>query len=127
MSEHVPYLIDVEAQAFYVPEQSDEEENHYVFTYLIRISNKGSQPAQLISRHWFIRDLENHEHEVEGEGVVGEQPVIQPGQTFEYMSGTALESPVGTMRGSYQMRSEDGTEFDAPIPEFLLSVPRTLH
>lgn len=127
MSKPLPYRIDVEAQAFYVPEQSDEEENHYVFSYLIRISNKGEQPAQLISRHWIIRDLDNNVHEVEGEGVLGEQPVIAPGQTYEYMSGTSLESPVGTMHGTYQMRSEDGTEFDALIPEFLLSVPRTLH
>ena len=127
MNEQLPYHIDVEAQAFFVPEQSDEEENHYVFTYLIRIRNKGSQSAQLISRHWLIRDLDNHEQEVQGDGVVGEQPVILPGQTYEYMSGTSLEGPVGTMRGSYLMRSEDGTEFDAQIPEFLLSAPRILH
>lgn len=127
MSEKSPYQIDVEAQAFYMAEQSDADENHFVFTYRIRIRNNGSLPAKLISRHWFIRDLELNEQEVQGEGVVGEQPLIAPGQTFEYMSGTSLESPVGTMRGSYQMRSEDGTEFNAPIPEFILTVPRTLH
>lgn len=127
MSKQSPYQVDVEAQAFFVPEQSDADENHFVFTYRIRIRNNGSLPAKLISRHWIIKDLETHEQEVQGDGVVGEQPLIAPGQTFEYMSGTALESPVGTMSGSYQMRSEDGTEFVAAIPEFLLTVPRILH
>lgn len=127
MSDHTPYKIDVEAEAYYVPEQSDVDENHFVFAYRIRICNSGSLPAQLISRHWIIRDLETHQQEVEGEGVIGEQPLIQPGQTFEYMSGTALESPIGTMQGSYLMRGEDGAEFTAIVPEFLLSVPRVLH
>ncbi len=127
MSNQTPYRIEVDPQAFYVPEQSNEEEGQYVFRYVIRISNSGRLPARLISRHWFISDMENRVQEVKGEGVVGEQPVILPGQTYEYTSGVVLASPVGTMRGSYRMRGEDGTGFDAAIPEFLLSVPRVLH
>jgi len=127
MNQESNYKIDVEAEAFYVPEQSDTDESQYVFGYRIRIRNNGSQPAKLISRHWIIRDLDNRQQEVEGEGVVGEQPLIEPGEAFEYLSGATLEAPVGTMRGSYLMRSEDGTEFIALIPEFLLTIPRTLH
>ena len=127
MAESKKYEIAVRALPQYVGAQSAPEEDRYVFAYTITIENTGTVAAQLISRHWIIRDLDNNVHEVEGEGVLGEQPVIAPGQTYEYMSGTSLESPVGTMHGTYQMRSEDGTEFDALIPEFLLSVPRTLH
>ncbi|HEY6721199.1 MAG TPA: Co2+/Mg2+ efflux protein ApaG, partial [Burkholderiales bacterium] len=93
----------------------------------ITIRNQGSTPAQLISRHWIITDGRNQVQEVRGLGVVGAQPLLKPGESFEYTSGTAIATPVGTMRGSYQMVAEDGTQFDAPIPEFTLSVPRVLH
>ena len=115
MSEQIPYRIVVDPQAFYVPEQSSEEAGQYVFRYVIRIRNSGRLPARLISRHWIITDIDNRVQEVRGDGVVGEQPLILPGQTYEYTSG------------SYRMIGEDGTGFDALIPEFLLSVPRVLH
>ncbi|WP_283149556.1 Co2+/Mg2+ efflux protein ApaG [Silvimonas soli] len=127
MSEKPEFVIEIVPNASYVAEQSDEAEDHYVFAYRIAITNRSTATVQLISRHWIIRDMEGREQEVSGLGVIGEQPVLEPGQSFEYMSGTTLESPVGTMRGTYQMRTADGTLFDAQIPEFLLSVPRTLH
>ena len=98
-----------------------------MFAYTITIRNIGAMPAQLLSRHWIITDGNNHVQEVRGPGVVGEQPLLAPGEQFEYTSGTALATPVGTMRGTYQMVAEDGTHFDAEIPEFTLSVPRVLH
>ncbi len=119
--------ITVSAKTQYVAEQSDENSGRFVFAYTIPIRNTGSAPAQLISRHWVITDARNQVQEVRGLGVVGAQPLLKPGESFEYTSGTALATPVGTMRGSYQMVSEDGTQFDAPIPEFTLSVPRILH
>ncbi len=114
-------------QTQYVAEQSDERNARFVFAYTITIRNIGSLPAQLISRHWIITDGRNQVQEVRGLGVVGAQPLLKPGESFEYTSGTAIATPVGTMRGSYQMVAEDGTRFDAPIPEFTLSVPRVLH
>jgi len=121
------YEVSVSSQTQYVPEQSDEEKSRYVFAYTITIRNLGSLPAQLISRHWIITDARNQVQEVRGLGVVGAQPLLKPGESFEYTSGTAIGTPVGTMRGSYQMVAEDGTHFDASIPEFTLSVPRVLH
>jgi ApaG protein len=121
------YEVSVSSQTQYVPEQSDEEKSRYVFAYTITIRNLGSLPAQLISRHWIITDARNRVQEVRGLGVVGAQPLLKPGESFEYSSGTAIGTPVGTMRGSYQMVAEDGTQFDASIPEFTLSVPRVLH
>jgi len=121
------YEVSVSSQTQYVPEQSDEEKSRYVFAYTITIRNRGSLPAQLISRHWIITDARNQVQEVRGLGVVGAQPLLKPGESFEYTSGTAIGTPVGTMRGSYQMVAEDGTQFDASIPEFTLSVPRVLH
>jgi ApaG protein len=121
------YEVSVSSQTQYVPEQSDEEKSRYVFAYTITIRNLGSLPAQLISRHWIITDARNRVQEVRGLGVVGAQPLLKPGESFEYTSGTAIGTPVGTMRGSYQMVAEDGTQFDASIPEFTLSVPRVLH
>jgi ApaG protein len=121
------YEVSVSSQTQYVPEQSDEEKSRYVFAYTITIRNLGSLPAQLISRHWIITDARNQVQEVRGLGVVGAQPLLKPGESFEYTSGTAIATPVGTMRGSYQMVAEDGTQFDASIPEFILSVPRVLH
>ncbi|MFN0317209.1 MAG: Co2+/Mg2+ efflux protein ApaG [Burkholderiales bacterium] len=127
MSTQTKYDVKVVANAFYLPDQSDEEEDRYVFAYTITIRNEGSVPAKLISRHWIITDSDNKIQEVRGVGVVGEQPLLAPKESFEYTSGTSLGTPVGTMRGTYQMVAEDGTKFDAPIPEFTLSVPRVLH
>ncbi|AOX99344.1 Co2+/Mg2+ efflux protein ApaG [Jeongeupia sp. USM3] len=127
MSDSPRYHIVVEPRASFVAEQSDEDEGRFVFAYHIRITNHGETEAQLISRHWVIRDMDDRVQEVRGLGVVGEQPVLEPGQSFEYMSGATLETPVGTMRGSYLMRTMDGTEFHVDIPEFVLSIPRTLH
>jgi ApaG protein len=127
MIEEKKYDVAVSSQTQYVPEQSDEEHSRFVFAYTITIRNNGSVPAQLVSRHWIITDGRNQVQEVRGLGVVGAQPLIKPGERFEYTSGTAIATPVGTMKGSYQMVAEDGTHFDAEIPEFTLSVPRVLH
>lgn len=121
------YQITVAARSTYVPEQSDEDGGRFVFAYTITITNTGTVAARLISRHWIITDSDSHVQEVRGTGVVGEQPLLKPRESFEYTSGTAIATPVGTMRGSYQMVAEDGTAFDAPIPEFTLSIPRVLH
>lgn len=117
------YRIDIQAMAQYIPEQSDPEENKYVFAYRIVIANRGSVPAQLISRHWIITDGEGKVQEVKGTGVVGEQPRLAPGESFEYTSGSVLETPVGTMHGSYQMVAEDGHRFEAQIAPFSLAMP----
>ncbi len=117
----------VRTQVRFVAEQSDETNNRYVFSYTIQISNIGAITAQLISRHWIITDGNHQVQEVRGQGVVGEQPTLAPKQSFEYTSGTVLATPVGTMRGSYLMRGEDGREFSIDIPQFVLSVPRVLH
>ena len=127
MGEMKKYSVAVTAHSTYLPDQSDEEEDRYVFAYTIRITNNGSVPAQLVSRHWIITDADNQVQEVRGMGVVGEQPVLKPGDTFEYSSGSSIPTAVGTMRGTYQLVAEDGTRFEAPIPEFTLSVPRILH
>jgi ApaG protein len=127
MSEANKYDIRVTVVTRYLPEQSDPESDRYVFSYAITITNIGSVAAQLISRHWVITDADGKVQEVRGLGVVGNQPLLQPGEKFDYASGSALETPVGTMKGTYQMVAEDGTHFDATIPEFVLSMPRTLH
>ena len=127
MANQKRYEITVSAAVQYLPEQSDEKAGRYVFAYTISIRNTGNATAQLISRHWIITDSQGLVQEVRGLGVVGEQPVLQPGAQHEYTSGTSIATPVGTMRGSYQMVAEDGTRFEAPIPEFTLSVPRVLH
>jgi len=119
--------IQVSVKTAYLPTQSAPDQNRYVFAYTITITNTGNIPAKLVTRHWLITDANNHTHEVRGEGVVGEQPYLVPGMTFEYTSGTVLETPVGVMRGSYQLVADDGTAFDAEIPAFTLSTPRTLH
>lgn len=121
------YEISVSAVVQYLADQSDEKAGRYVFAYTISIRNTGNATAQLISRHWIITDSQGLVQEVRGLGVVGAQPVLRPGEQHEYSSGTAIATPVGTMRGSYQMVAEDGTRFEAPIPEFTLSVPRVLH
>ena len=119
--------ITINVQTAFLPEQSDPDQERYVFAYTITISNTGTVAAQLVSRHWVITDAEEHIQEVRGLGVVGEQPLLKPGEAFEYTSGTALNTPVGTMRGSYQMIAEDGEHFDAEVPSFVLAMPRTLH
>ena len=119
--------ITVSARTVFIPDQSDAQAGRYVFAYTITITNTGSVAAQLVSRHWIITDADNHVQEVRGPGVVGEQPLLKPNESFQYTSGTAIATPVGTMRGSYQMVAEDGAQFDAPIPEFTLSMPRVLH
>ena len=111
----------------YIEDQSNPEQNYFVFAYTITIQNKGEQTAQLISRHWVITDSNHKVQEVRGDGVVGEQPVLKPGEQFVYTSGTMLETSVGTMKGSYQMQAGDGSQFDATIEEFVLSPPRILH
>ena len=127
MSIETPYAIGIQVATQYLDEESLPEHNRFVFAYTIRIENVGTVAAQLISRHWIIADGESRVQEVRGLGVIGEQPLLQPGESFEYTSGCQLETPVGTMRGSYQMTAEDGTQFEAPIPEFTLRIPRTLH
>ncbi len=119
--------ITVATRTAFIPDQSDLESGRYVFAYTIIITNTGTVPAQLVSRHWIITDSNNQVQEVKGMGVVGEQPLLRPNESFQYTSGTAIATPVGTMRGSYQMVAEDGVQFDAPIPEFTLSMPRVLH
>lgn len=127
MAESKKYEITVTVHTAYLAEQSDETIDRYVFAYTITIANTGTVPAQLISRHWIIADGSGSVQEVQGLGVVGEQPLLKPGENFEYTSGTAISTPVGSMKGSYQMVAEDGVRFDATIPEFILSVPRVLH
>ena len=121
------YEFSVSVRPQYLVEHSNPDEQHYVFAYTVTIRNTGEHTARLMSRHWVITDGNNAVEEVRGEGVVGEQPVLKPGEAFEYTSGCPLPTPVGSMRGSYQCVADDGTAFEAPIPEFLLSTPRTLH
>ena len=121
------YELNIDVQTRYLPDQSDEQADRYVFAYTITIRNTGTIAAQLISRHWLITDGNHDVQEVRGLGVIGEQPKLDPGQSFQYTSGASIATPVGTMRGSYQMMAADGTRFDAPIPEFTLSIPRVLH
>ena len=111
----------------FLDDKSAPRDNRYVFAYTITISNQGQVPARLISRHWIITDANGKVQEVQGDGVVGEQPWMRPGENFEYTSGAVLETAVGTMRGSYRMLADDGTWFEADIPQFTLCVPRTLH
>ncbi|HMW18231.1 MAG TPA: Co2+/Mg2+ efflux protein ApaG [Accumulibacter sp.] len=127
MTEDKRYQIAVSAAPQYIAEQSDPANDSYVFAYTITIQNVGTVPAQLISRHWIITDASGEVQEVRGLGVVGHQPLLQPGEKFVYTSGCQLETPVGTMRGSYQLTSVDGVQFDAEIPEFALAVPHVLH
>lgn len=127
MEEIDKHGVVIQTQVNYLPEQSDEAGNRFVFSYTITIINLGQATAKLISRHWIITDAHNHVQEVRGQGVVGEQPVLKPSQSFEYTSGTVLTTQVGTMRGSYQMQAEDGAQFEVDIPQFVLSVPRVLH
>ncbi|MFC5472831.1 Co2+/Mg2+ efflux protein ApaG [Paraherbaspirillum soli] len=121
------YEFTVSVRTQYLEEQSEPDSSHYVFAYAITIQNTGQVAAQLISRHWVITDANNHVEEVRGLGVVGHQPLLQPGEQFEYTSGTSLATPQGSMFGEYFCVAEDGEQFEARIPEFILSLPRTLH
>ena len=127
MSNKHPYDIEVLVATRFLDDQSRPADNRYVFAYTITIRNQGGMAAQLLSRHWVITDGNGKVQEVTGDGVVGEQPRMRPGEDFEYTSGAVLETSVGTMRGSYRMVADDGTMFDADIPQFTLSIPRTLH
>lgn len=119
--------IQIEAVPQFIEGQSSPEDNRYVFAYTVTITNSGSVPAKLLSRHWIITDANGKVQDVRGEGVVGEQPYLKPGETFRYTSGAMIETSVGVMQGNYTMRSDDGDQFNALIPKFTLSVPRTLH
>jgi ApaG protein len=121
------HRIEIEVATVYIEGQSSPENEKFVFAYHVTIRNAGQTPVQLINRHWIIRDGHDHTQEVRGEGVVGQQPHIAPGDEFEYTSGTVIATPVGMMEGSYGMRDDTGVAFEAPIPAFTLSVPRALH
>jgi len=127
MERPIEHAIDIEVATRYLDDESEPENGRYVFAYTIHIRNNGGAGARLLSRRWLISDANGKVQQVEGEGVVGEQPWLRPGEGFEYTSGAVLETSVGTMQGSYTMVTDDGTRFDAPIPEFTLAVPRTLH
>lgn len=121
------FEISIEVATDYVDDQSEPDVGRYVFAYTITISNKGNVPAKLLSRHWLITDANGKVQEVRGDGVVGEQPHLNPGEKFRYSSGAILETPVGAMQGSYRMQADNGLSFDAPIPPFTLAVPGVLH
>lgn len=127
MAEAKKYEIAVAVVTQYLPDQSDADADRYFFAYTITVTNSGSVATQLISRHWVVTDATGKVEEVRGLGVVGHQPLLKPGESFEYTSGCPLATPVGTMSGSYQMAAEDGTRFEVQIPEFVLAMPRTLH
>ncbi|MBM4216232.1 MAG: Co2+/Mg2+ efflux protein ApaG [Gammaproteobacteria bacterium] len=119
--------LDIKIETTYLEGQSDPDSERYVFAYTVTMRNEGRIPVKLMTRHWVITDSNGKVQEVRGEGVVGEQPRLKPGQGFRYSSGAVIETPVGTMHGSYQMRGDDGLEFDAPIPAFRLALPGVVH
>jgi ApaG protein len=123
----VRHRISIDVETTYLDDQSEPREQRYVFAYTITIRNEGEVPAKLLTRHWIITDANGRVQEVRGDGVVGEQPYLKPGQGFRYSSGAVLETPVGTMQGSYQMVADDGQQFDAPIAPFRLAIPGVLH
>lgn len=127
VSEAQPYDVVVSIVSEYVDSESDPNQKRYVFTYTVTIINQGSMPARLLTRHWLITDSNGMTQEVRGDGVVGEQPYLSPGEGFRYTSGTVLDTPIGSMQGSYHMRADDNTEFDAVIEPFSLADPRVLH
>ena len=121
------YAVRVKVETAYIAEQSSPEIDRYVFAYTITITNTGSVPARLLRRHWIITDANSKVQEVRGDGVIGEQPHLSPGQSYIYTSGAMLETPIGCMEGNYEMLADDGVEFESPIPAFRLSMPHTLH
>jgi ApaG protein len=127
VSQEKKHEIRVTAESRYLPEQSNPEQGVYAFAYTITITNAGTVASQLISRHWVIENANAEVNEVHGLGVVGHQPLLRPGQSFEYTSGSQLETPTGRMHGSYFFVTEDGSRHDVPIPAFTLAMPRTLH
>lgn len=127
MKKHDDSNIDINVNTSYIPEQSVPELNRFVFSYTIRIRNQGAVAAKLLTRHWIITDANGKTEEVFGEGVVGKQPFLNPGEEFKYTSGAILSTPVGTMQGSYNMVANDGVQFVAPIPMFTLAMPKVLH
>lgn len=121
------YQFSIKVETTYLEDQSSEEDERYAFAYTVTITNTGKVAAQLISRHWVITDADNNRQEVKGLGVIGEQPLLQPNETFTYTSGTVISTAVGQMHGSYQIVAVDGTAFEAPIAPFTLAAPRVLH
>jgi len=121
------YEVSVSVEPNYLADQSAPDEDRYVFSYTVTIRNTGEKPARLLTRHWIITDGNGKSQEVRGEGVVGEQPHLDPGEQYRYTSGTVSETPVATMQGSYHMVADDGTQFEADIPVFTLSMPHILH
>ena len=128
MENSIPlHRVDVAVESAYVESQSQPDADQYVFAYTVTIHNTGQIPARLLTRHWIITDGHGQVQEVRGDGVVGEQPHLGPNERFRYTSGAVLQTPVGSMHGSYQMLADDGTRFDAPIPAFSLSMPHVRH
>lgn len=125
--EEKTFNIGIDVATDYMDDQSEPESDRYVFAYTITIANNGELPARLISRHWVITDANGKVQEVTGDGVVGEQPHLNPGEIFRYSSGAVLETPVGAMQGLYRMEADNGVNFDAPIAPFTLAVPGVLH
>ncbi|KJS06806.1 MAG: magnesium transporter ApaG [Gammaproteobacteria bacterium BRH_c0] len=119
--------VDIQVQTLYLGDQSRPDRGQYAFSYTITISNLGTEPVTLISRHWVIMDADQKRQDVHGDGVIGQQPTIAPGHDFTYTSGVVLDTPVGTMQGAYQMKREDGSMFDAPIAPFLLAIPGAIN
>lgn len=119
--------IEINTRTKYLEMRSDPANSSYAFTYTISIRNHREEPVRLLSRHWIITDQNNKIEEVTGKGVVGQQPVIQPGESFEYSSGTLIGTEIGDMRGSYTMETADGEQFEAPIPLFVLAIPSMIH
>ncbi len=127
MNDKQAHKTEIHIETRYIVEQSEPEKERFVFAYTITIRNKGKNPARLLRRHWIITDGNGNVQEVKGDGVVGEQPYLKPGEGFRYTSGTVLPTPLGSMHGSYKMITDDGHEFEAAIPTFTLSIPNTLH
>jgi ApaG protein len=127
MSDRTTHGVRVQVESAYVPERSAPEQDYYFFAYRVRISNLGEETVQLLSRHWVITDGDSKVEEVRGPGVIGEQPILAPGQTHEYSSACPLRTQVGTMHGSYQMVSQSGARFDATIAPFTLALPNVLN
>lgn len=127
MTPQADYALEISIATQFLDEQSDPAQERYAFAYTISIRNRGRLPAQLLDRHWIITDANGKVEEVRGDGVVGEQPRLEPGEEFTYTSGAVIPTAVGTMQGSYGMAGDDGIRFEAPVPAFTLSIPRTLH